>query len=319
VLCSIVMPLYNKEEFVVTAINSVLGQTYQDFEIIVVDDGSKDGGADLVAAIPDPRIRLVRQVNGGVSQARNRGINESKGDLVFFLDADDWYGKTYLETMVRMAQEYPPGHFFAAHFKAVYAYRPEEWENTEDDVVATAPPFDLITNFYERRYRIGPFVHTNSVVLWRQDLVQFQPCFPVGESLGEDQDLWFRLADRLQLVYCPLKLVAYRYGVSDGLCTTIGLRSVPPAFIRLEQRARKGEINPIERQFAFLIAADARIQVARYLLSNDQRTNAIRELLKAWRAIIKKSWWFTLAMCTFGTPMMMNRWSQTRINKLHIK
>jgi glycosyltransferase involved in cell wall biosynthesis len=313
------MPLYNKEEFVVAAINSVLGQTYQNFEIIVVDDGSKDRGAELVASIQDARIRLIKQVNSGVSQARNCGINESKGELVFFLDADDWYGKTYLETMVLMARRHPPGYFFAAHFKAVYSYRPEEWESAGKDVPTTAPPCELVTNFYERRYRIGPFVHTNSVVVWRQDLIQFQPCFPVGESLGEDQDLWFRLADRLQLVYCPLKLVAYRYGVSDGLCTTIGLRSVPPAFIRLEQRARRGQIKPFERQFAFLIAADARIQVARFLLANDQRINAIREVLKAWRAFIKKSWWFTLVMCGIGTPAMMTRWSQTRIDKLQIK
>jgi glycosyltransferase involved in cell wall biosynthesis len=315
VLCSIIIPLYNKEQFIRSAIQSVLNQTYQDFEIVVVDDGSKDQGAELVQDIPDARIRLIKQKNGGVSRARNRGIEEARGVLVCFLDADDWYDKKYLETIVTMAQKYPFGNFFATNFKPVYAYRPEEWDHTEVDFSAVGP----VNNFYERRYRSGPFVHTNSVAVWRKDLKELQPCFPVGESLGEDQDLWFRLIDRLNLIYCPAQLVAYRYEVAGSLFTTKESRALSPVFVRLEQRARQGVIKKSDRRFAFLIAADERISIARHLLANNKRIDALKILSKSARAASKKRWWLTLFMCGFGSPLMMKKWDEKRLKQLNIQ
>ena len=75
------MPLYNKAPYVRKAVESVVGQTYRDWELVVVDDGSSDGGGDIVASIADPRIRLVRQENAGVGAARNRGVALSEGSL----------------------------------------------------------------------------------------------------------------------------------------------------------------------------------------------------------------------------------------------
>ena len=82
----------------------------------MVDDGSSDGGAAVVEAIGDPRIRLIRQANGGVSRARNAGIAAAHGDLVCFLDADDWYGPTFLAVLAAMYQRYPQGSFFSTSF-----------------------------------------------------------------------------------------------------------------------------------------------------------------------------------------------------------
>jgi glycosyltransferase involved in cell wall biosynthesis len=86
------MPVYNRASVVRRAIDSVLAQHFDDFELIVVDDGSSDGSADLVAAVADPRLRLVRlPTNGGGNAARNRGIHEARGSIVAFLDSDDYY------------------------------------------------------------------------------------------------------------------------------------------------------------------------------------------------------------------------------------
>ena len=105
---SIVIPLYNKAPYIERALHSIRAQTLSDFEVIVVDDGSTDDGASIVAAYSDPRVRLIRQSNAGPGPARNAGIAEAKGEFIAFLDADDEWLPTYLEENVRSLEETGP-------------------------------------------------------------------------------------------------------------------------------------------------------------------------------------------------------------------
>ena len=93
-MISVVIPLYNKEKQIKRTLQSVLTQTFQDFEIVIVNDGSTDNSTIEVEKIKDSRIRLIHQENAGVSAARNKGIEEAKYELIAFLDADDeWKSK----------------------------------------------------------------------------------------------------------------------------------------------------------------------------------------------------------------------------------
>jgi len=106
---SVIVPLYNKASSVKRALDSIAAQTFEDFEVIVVDDGSTDGSGRCVTAHPDKRIRAVRQSNAGPGAARNRGIAEARGDLLAFLDADDEWMPEYLERSVRLLDQYGTG------------------------------------------------------------------------------------------------------------------------------------------------------------------------------------------------------------------
>ena len=103
---SIIIAAYNARDFIETAVTSALGQTEQNLEVLVVDDGSSDGSPDLIRGISDPRLRLyVLDRNGGPSRARNRAIQEARGDWITFLDADDWYAPDRMEVMLRVGEE----------------------------------------------------------------------------------------------------------------------------------------------------------------------------------------------------------------------
>ena len=99
---SIIIPLYDKEKYIKKVIESVLKQSVQDFEVIIVDDGSTDKSASIVETINDNRIRLVKKCNGGVSAARNYGLQFVSTDLVFYLDADDILMPNTLDTLYKL-------------------------------------------------------------------------------------------------------------------------------------------------------------------------------------------------------------------------
>ncbi len=109
---SVIIPLYNKQDTIESTIQSVLSQTYSDFEIIVIDDGSKDMSRNVVESISDSRIRYVRQENKGSSATRNHGAQIARYEILAFLDADDLWDQKYLEELNKMVLEYPEASFF---------------------------------------------------------------------------------------------------------------------------------------------------------------------------------------------------------------
>jgi glycosyltransferase involved in cell wall biosynthesis len=113
---SIVIPLHNKRHTIAGTVRSVLGQSFEDYELIIVDDGSTDGGLDVLAGIADPRLRMVRQDRAGPGPARNAGIEAARHDWIAFLDADDVWLSCHLAELDRIRTLHPEAGLIGASF-----------------------------------------------------------------------------------------------------------------------------------------------------------------------------------------------------------
>ncbi|SEK26493.1 glycosyltransferase family 2 protein [Nitrosovibrio tenuis] len=259
---SVVIPLYNKSAFVVEAIASVQAQIYPVTEIIVIDDGSTDGGAERVEAIADPRISLYRQANAGVSVARNRGIEAACGDLVCFLDADDRYLPGFLQAIVDLADSFPGAGMYATGYFRF-------WADGRRRVIPVSPALrgrdKLVKDFYAVWCK-SPFLYTVSLAIRREVFTDGEMRFPPGERLGEDQDLWFRIAERYAIAYAESPLVEYRMDVYGSATQTGKVLDVLPCYRRLEERLAAGVVPHAMRRSARKLLASHLLDVARFRL-----------------------------------------------------
>ncbi|MEY2843844.1 MAG: hypothetical protein RI920_1881 [Pseudomonadota bacterium] len=187
---SIVIPLYNKGPDIGRALASVLQQTCPDWELVVVDDGSKDDGPDQVQACPDPRVRLLKQANAGVSAARNAGAEAARGEWVCFLDADDHWAPVHLERLEALKAQHPGLGLYATAF----------YEVDEQGVAhgIALPPelagqYTAMTPYFELVMRGSPLIQTSGVMVERARFLAMGG-FQRGLGLGEDILLWSRYA-----------------------------------------------------------------------------------------------------------------------------
>lgn len=189
-MVSVVIPLYNKVRHIKRALDSVLAQTYPDFEVIVVNDGSTDGSDKVVEQFTDPRVRLVNQENAGVSAARNRGITEAKGELIAFLDADDEWLPEHLATACRLAAKHPECGAFASSYRVVSSRGGER--TPAFDGIPGHPWEGALKNYFRTALTSDP-LWTSAVVV-RKNAFGVCGCFPAGVRTGEDVDMWCRIA-----------------------------------------------------------------------------------------------------------------------------
>lgn len=146
---SVIIPVYNTEAYLRECVDSVIGQTYGNIEVILVDDGSKDGSPAICDnyAASDRRIKVIHKENGGLSDARNRGVYEASGDYLIFLDSDDyWATPTSLEELVDVAMRNSECDFIG--FNCSYFYqstnRVEKWQPFATELAKPQPPANCI-------------------------------------------------------------------------------------------------------------------------------------------------------------------------------
>lgn len=216
---SVVIPLYNKEKHILNTINTVLAQTFQDFEIVVVNDGSKDNSVTIVKDIIDSRIRIINQENSGVSAARNRGIKESKGEYIALLDADDLWLENHLGNLHKLIERYPDSGLYAC------AYKIRLKGNSDRGVITYGLPDDSdfvkIPNYFESVAYGENLVWTSAVCIPKKVFLEDDIWFPVGEKYGEDQYVWARIAVEFEIAYCRIESAIYDQSAENNTINAI--------------------------------------------------------------------------------------------------
>ena len=186
---SILTPAYDVARFIGATLDSVLAQTVADWEMVVVDDGSQDGTAAVVATRPDPRIRLIRQANAGVSAARSRAVEAARGGAVLFLDADDWLAPDALARLLAALRAAPPN---AVGAYGAYAFVGEDAAPGDPPLRRKSGPFPA-GDILERLVVQNLFANGGHLLLRREAVDRAGP-FLSHVRYGEDWEYWIRLA-----------------------------------------------------------------------------------------------------------------------------
>jgi len=205
---SVVIPAYNNEETIARTIASVLNQTFADFELIIINDGSQDATLDIINQFEDARIKVFSYPNQGTSASRNSGISHSTGEYVSFLDADDIWLPEKLEMQLKVLQE---------NLEAKVAYSWIDYIDENDDFIVSGSHQSFSGEIYEQLL-MKNFLENGS-----NPLIEKQALLKVGEfdkSVfgSEDWDMWLRLAYKFKFVAVPKVQILYRIRENSGSC-----------------------------------------------------------------------------------------------------
>lgn len=293
-LFSVIIPVYNKKNTISRALNSVLNQDIErsEFEVIIVNDGSTD--CDY-SQFEQKSVRVINQINGGVSRARNTGIQSARGEFVCFLDADDYYLSSNLSILQRAIKQTNRDFYSTI---PIISYADGRKTNGSEYVLLDGRIEEGdIFQFY-LKYPFS-FIHTNSVCI-RKNLVD-KIGFENGVKIGEDFDLWFRLGMQtsLSLVYenaivydrSESTATANRYVISDWIF------------------AKRTENDSFFDNVSSNMAANIKVIVDRYYMTEAREYKIKNDLLQAKRVLEKvrdkKNWRYFVTSCFIRCPRFM--------------
>jgi glycosyltransferase involved in cell wall biosynthesis len=209
---SVIIPLYNKASYIENTLKSVLDQTYTDYEIIIVNDGSTDGGDKIISKFTDARIHLFHQKNKGVSAARNLGIEKSTGELIAFLDADDFWYPNHLEELARLHFDFPNCGIYCSRY----------YLKTTDNHMQI-PYFDGVNSSF--RGIIKDYFLSNRPfrITWTSSLaipkviLDHMGGFSIDVTNGQDLELWTKIGIEHPVALSSKTTAIYNFHLPDSL------------------------------------------------------------------------------------------------------
>ena len=269
---SVIMPLFNKAPYVRKALESVVCQSFRDFELIVVDDGSSDDSFLVAKSFLEKENvvhQLLHQDNAGVSTARNNGVAVSHGEYLCFLDADDWWESTFLEKMDKLIRDYPDAGIFGTNYFYV--------KNERRKVCVTG----IHTGYFDY---CAAYADTLKMPLWTGAVsvprVVFDEMggFRSELTLGEDFDLWIKIALKYKTAFLD-EPESFYYQDSDATWRLVGKLHSP----KTHMLWNLGYLEDVERtnaNYKRLIDGLRTYSLLPYLLSKQYRSEARKELAK---------------------------------------
>ena len=212
---SIIIPLYNKANYVENTIKSVLNQTFTDYEIIIINDGSTDDSVAKVIGFNDSRIHIYNQKNQGASIARNLGIEKAKCNYISFLDADDLWTPNHLETLKTLIEKFPNAGVFASRYELVFS----DGKNYIPKFKKISANFEGIIPDYFETSLPYPIATSSSIAVPKhvfKEIGNFKPSI----SSGQDVDMWIRIALKYPVALSNKITASYLHYIENSLSKT---------------------------------------------------------------------------------------------------
>ncbi len=309
---SVIVPAYNAEKTVLETIKSVQQQTFSDFELIVINDGSTDKTLELLNTVNDSRIKVFSYPNGGVSIARNRGITQASGEFIAVLDADDLWTPDKLELQLAALQQNP---------EAGVAY---SWAYYMDEQGKSSQPSEPVYfegNVYAQLL-VNDFVVSCSNCLIRRQAVESVGEFDPEVAGAADWDYWLRLAFNWPFVVVPKHQVYYRISSGSMQSNVDFMERCNLGVIKKGFQAAPPEMQPLKNHsLANTYRYSAHLYLTR-VATTDASKLATQKLLMAIRLyppILQESWTRNLLIKAFLIRLISPKISRTLIqfiNKL---
>ena len=257
-LFSIILPTYNRGDRIEKAIQSVLDQTYSNWELIIVDDGSTDNTKEICLKYQDPRITYHYQDNAERSAARNKGIANSGGVYIGFLDSDDTYLPSFLENVQNLTKELTSPSLLFSGLSV----------NLNNTLVPQ--PIPEMNTLSPQEFLLVHSMATPRAVIHR-DCFQ-KAMFPINISIGEDRHLWVQLANYFPVRFCPEAIVVQN---DFGDRSVSGLHAVKENYLSLCATIQTEEGQTLKPKPVAQAKGRALLAIARWHMHNQNRMGSI--------------------------------------------
>lgn len=287
---SVIIPVYNKAQYVAKAIDSVLSQTCTDFELVILDDGSKDDSYNVAAKAIEGQenCHLFRQENAGVSMARNKAVALSHGEYLCFLDADDWWAPAFLEEMSKLIAEYPDAGIYGTGYTIVDETR----HRTRLAPVGVEPGFKQGYINYCQVYAktLAMPLWTGAVCIPRPVFNEMQG-FPNGIKLGEDFLLWIKIALKYKVAFLNKPLSFYNQDVEAVNRGVVRKGYDPDSFMTFHFGQFEDQ-EKLDQDLKVLLDRLRVFSLLRFRLSNSHKDRVDGEIAKVDFSNVDKKYWF---------------------------
>jgi glycosyltransferase involved in cell wall biosynthesis len=213
---SVVIPLYNKADYISNCLKSALNQSFQDYEIIIINDGSTDSSISIVETFTSDKIKIIHQENSGASIARNNGVAEAKGTYIAFLDADDLWKTNHLQCLKNSIDMFPNAGLYANNYEIKYSKTHIIPAKLNIDILQSKPR--VIDDFFKASIH-DTLVWTSATVIKKNKFFDFG-MFNIDYTTCEDLDLWIRIALKESIVFNPESTMIYNKSIEGSLGKT---------------------------------------------------------------------------------------------------